>query len=263
MSYEHWDEAQRAPFLRSPWLPLALSALACALAVFAFFRQEAAIDAGRTAEVKALRVEHQLAQMQNESSAISGRINKLRKQGGSIAPLAARTLRSVFTIEAGNYLGTAFVAWVNDSGTYLITANHVIRDGGTREVTVTRKGGSWVGEVIKTDPKNDLALVRVDGHPQNAAPLWQRPWKGHPRTGEQLLLIGSPYGLGGTVTTGIVSRVTRKWVQTDAAANPGNSGGPAINRQGRVVGVLLAGGGENLNFAVRIERACARLRHCR
>jgi len=51
-------------------------------------------------------------------------------------------------------------------------------------------------------------------------------------------------------------------IQTDAAANPGNSGGPALNGKGRVVGVLLAGGGENINFAVRIERACNVLRRC-
>lgn len=74
--------------------------------------------------------------------------------------------------------------------------------------------------------------------------------------------MGSPYGLSGTVTTGIVSRVTPRMIQTDAAANPGNSGGPAVNREGRVVGVLLAGGGENINFAVRIERACKVLRAC-
>ncbi|HEU0337263.1 MAG TPA: trypsin-like peptidase domain-containing protein [Gaiellaceae bacterium] len=72
----------------------------------------------------------------------------------------------------------------------------------------------------------------------------------------------SPYGLEGTVTTGIVSRVTDNEIQTDAAANPGNSGGPAIDREGGVVGVLLAGGGENLNFTVPVRRACVRLRRC-
>ena len=51
-------------------------------------------------------------------------------------------------------------------------------------------------------------------------------------------------------------------IQTDAAANPGNSGGPALDRNGRVVGVLVSGAGENINFAVPIGRACARLRRC-
>jgi len=56
--------------------------------------------------------------------------------------------------------------------------------------------------------------------------------------------------------------VTRKEIQTDAAANPGNSGGPALDKRGRIVGVLVSGGGENINFAIRIERACAKLRSC-
>ena len=59
-----------------------------------------------------------------------------------------------------------------------------------------------------------------------------------------------------------MSRVTPKTIQTDAAANPGNSGGPALDRKGRVVGVLVSGGGQNINFAVRIEKACAKLRRC-
>jgi serine protease Do len=102
----------------------------------------------------------------------------------------------------------------------------------------------------------------VDGKPAGAAPLWQQPDTAPPRTGDELLLLGSPYGLQGTVTTGIVSRVTKKYIQTDAAANPGNSGGPAIDKQGRVVGVLVAGGGENINFAVPIRLVCSYLRAC-
>jgi serine protease Do len=60
----------------------------------------------------------------------------------------------------------------------------------------------------------------------------------------------------------MVSRITAIVIQTDAAANPGNSGGPAVDLQGRVVGVLVAGGGQNLNFAVPISRACDKLRNC-
>jgi len=56
--------------------------------------------------------------------------------------------------------------------------------------------------------------------------------------------------------------VTARAIQTDAAANPGNRGGPALDREGHVVGVLVAGGGENINFAVPIRLACAKLRRC-
>ena len=112
------------------------------------------------------------------------------------------------------------------------------------------------------DAKNDLAMIRLDAHPMGAVPLWQKSKRGVPAVGDELLLAGSPFGLSGTVTTGVVSRVTKKLVQTDAAANPGNSGGPAVDKQGRVVGVLVAGGGENINFAIRIDRMCAKLRSC-
>ena len=135
-------------------------------------------------------------------------------------------------------------------------------DGYDGPVELKRKRGEWQGEIVRRDPKNDLALVHVNGRPDGARPLWQKPVRGKPKTGDQLLLVGSPYGLSGTVTTGVVSRVTKRAVQTDAAANPGNSGGPAVDRKGSLVGVLVAGGGENLNFAIRIERACVSLRRC-
>ena len=96
-----------------------------------------------------------------------------------------------------------------------------------------------------------------------APPLWQKPNNGlSPLPGDTLLLVGSPYGLEGTVTTGIVSRVTYDAIQTDAAANPGNSGGPAVDAEGHVVGVLLSGGAENLNFTAPIQRACVTIRKC-
>src|SRR5205823_12893547 len=104
------------------------------------------------------------------------------------------------------------------------------------------------------DANNHPALIRRAAQPAGADPLWQKPRRGAPAVGDELLLAGRPFALSGTVTTGVVSRVTKKLVQTDAAANPGNSGGPAVDKQGRVVGVLVAGGGENINFAIRIDR---------
>src|SRR5262249_28456073 len=147
---------------------------------------------------------------------------------------------------------------------YLITANHVVSDAmsmGDSGVTLKQKNGSYSGTVIRTDETNDLAVIRTDAHV--GPPLWQKPKLDiAPVVGDQLVLVGSPYGLEGTVTEGVVSRITYDEIQTDAAANPGNSGGPAVDRSGQVVGVLLAGGGENLNFAVPIQRACVTLRTC-
>jgi S1-C subfamily serine protease len=262
---DSWDDTARGPRTSVQWLALVLAALACLLAAAAFFRQQSAIDAGRIAEVRAARVEHELKVLQESTALTDQRLRStqatIRKRSASVAPLAARVLKSVFTVEAGSSLGTGFLAWTNEDGSYLLTANHVV-EGQNRTVTITRKGGSWSAEVVAQDRSNDLALLRAEGRPTQAAPLWQSPRRSSATAGEQLLLVGSPFGLGGSVTTGIVSRVTKQYVQTDAAANPGNSGGPAVDRDGRVVGILVMGGGENVNFAVRIERACARLRRC-
>ena len=196
------------------------------------------------------------------SGRVKGAENEAKQANRGVAPLAERVLKSVFTVETDVGLGAGFAAWREGGALYLITANHVVEDAGSAFVTVTRKGGSWSGEIVRTDPKNDLAVIRVSGHPANAEPLWPDGKVHTPAQGDQLILVGSPFGLSGTVTTGIVSRVTRRAIQTDAAANPGNSGGPAIDRSGNIVGVLIAGGGQNINFAIRIDRACEKLRDC-
>jgi S1-C subfamily serine protease len=260
VSYDDFGTTTAAPRTTIVWIALGVAVLSLGIAVLSFARQQTAIDAAKVAQLHATRVERQLKGVYSDSRRLSKRISSTERDV-SLAPLARRAQKSVFTITAGPKLGTAFAAWRVPGGTYLITANHVV-DGHTGPVTIEKPGGSWEGEIVRRDRKNDLALVHVAGSPQGAPPLWQRPRTAKPRVGDRLVLAGSPYGLGGTITTGIVSRVTRRMIQTDAAANPGNSGGPAIDRKGRVVGVLLAGGGENINFAVRIDRACQTLRSC-
>lgn len=259
MSYDEFDN-RRAPWLRSPYISLALAVLAVAVAVTSFARQQRAIDAANVAVLKAQRIERELGFVNKDADKLAGRIRSTEREL-RVTGLAGRARKSVFTITAGNSLGTAFAAWRTQEGTFLITANHVV-SGWDGEITISRKNGEWEGDIVRRDSKNDLALVLVQGRPDGAPPLWQKPFKPKPKVGDRLLLVGSPYGLGGTVTTGIISRVTRKMIQTDAAANPGNSGGPAVDRKGRAVGILVSGGGENINFAVRIERACAKLRRC-
>jgi S1-C subfamily serine protease len=243
---------------------IALGALALSFVAYSQMRHD-------RSQVVALqgRVEQQLAKLRHRNAALGTKVNstaqQLKRKDAGIAPLAARVLKSVFTIQTPDgWLGAGFAAWRQDGDTYFVTANHVVSHTiENNYVDVKRKGGSWAGEVMVRDSANDLALIRVSGSPPGAAPLWQDVRSsGPPHAGDQLLLVGSPYGLEGTVTTGIVSRVTRRLIQTDAAANPGNSGGPAIDKQGHVVGVLVSGGGENLNFAVPIGRACVKLRSC-
>lgn len=243
---------------------IVLGALGCSVYSLVALRARDAEVAELRREVAGMRA--QVAALREGSSALAGRLTStertLRRRETGIAPLATRVLRSVFTIETPASIGTGFAAWREDGATYLVTAYHVVEDVPGAFVTVSRKGGSWSGEIAGTDPKHDLAVVRISGRPANAEPLWQAPRTKPPRTGHELLLIGSPFGLEGTVTTGVVSRVTKAYIQTDAAANPGNSGGPALDKAGHIVGVLVSGGGENINFAIPIRHVCKKLRDC-
>jgi S1-C subfamily serine protease len=255
---------------RPSWLLLAGGALlfvALVLSLLAYSGQRGLAENEREAWKKAVAaLEEDLDELEQDVGALTGKSaklqNRLKQREGGASGLAKKALKSVFTIETDTSLGAGFAAWEEAGVIYVITANHVVADARSAFVTISRKGGSWSGQIVHKDRKNDLALIRVSGRPRGAAPLWQQPRRATPSPGEELVLIGSPYGLGGTVTTGIVSRVTKKSVQTDAAANPGNSGGPALDLRGRIVGVLVAGGGQNLNFAIRINRACVKLRKC-
>jgi S1-C subfamily serine protease len=248
-------------------LSFALCIGALGLAAYALVHQRSLVQAEREQRTaQAARLQHQLTALKGRDTALTGRVHsavqKLDQKSAGLAPLATRVLRSVFTVHTPYGLGSGFVGWRRDDSSYVITAYHVVSNLIGSGVTLSRNGDSWGGELTAVDPVHDLALIRVDGKPSGAAPLWQQPYAKPPAVGDEVLLVGSPYGLEGTVTTGIVSRVTKKLIQTDAAANPGNSGGPAIDKQGRVVGVLVAGGGENLNFAVPIKQVCSYLRRC-
>ena len=202
----------------------------------------------------------QINDLRADLASLNGRVEMTdtrAKQG--LAPLAQRILHSVYTIETSEGSGSAWSAWKSNGSTYLITANHVT--AGERTVKVKQKTSTWRGRVVKSDEVNDISVVRVD---RNLGPaLWSDGSKqARPTVGETVILLGSPYGLEGTVTTGVVSRVTYNRIQTDAAANPGNSGGPAVDADGNIVGILVSGGGENINFAIPIQRACVTIRNC-
>ena len=267
MTYdETWDDT---PNRRLPLAPIAVvvALLALTASMYVLYRQSSVLTSERSARQAEIgHLQKQVTLLESRGAALAGRVGSaektLKRRDSGIAPLASRVLKSVFTVETDWGLGSGFIAWRDGSGSYLLTANHVVDGQITGAVTVSRKGGSWSGEVSAVDPKHDLAVIRISAKPAGARPLWQAPRTRPPRAGDQLLLLGSPYGLYGTVTTGIVSRVTGRAIQTDAAANPGNSGGPALDKEGHVVGVLVAGGGENINFAVPIRLVCAKLRRC-
>jgi S1-C subfamily serine protease len=224
---------------------------------------------------------HDVAQLHREITAMKGSLSVARRTNDVLAgrvrgltrrelkaklartDLAARVRKSVFTVTASLDEGTGWVAWVKGRDSYVITANHVVVlsvQHGDYAVRVHEGKRVWHGRIIKTDDGSDLALIRV--RHRIAPPLWQRPVYTPPLVGDELLLAGSPLGYEGSITSGVVGRVAFDEIQTDAAAYPGISGGPAVDAEGNVVGVLVSGEGENLNFAVPINRACIRLRRC-
>ena len=128
---------------------------------------------------------------------------------------------------------------------YVLTNNHVI--DGAREVTVTLPDKrEFQGKIVGTDPKTDLAVVKIDAKNLPAVP-WGDASK--LQVGEYVLAVGNPFGLNSTVTLGIVSALGRgrmgitqyeDFIQTDAAINPGNSGGALVNTKGELVGINTA-----------------------
>ncbi len=142
---------------------------------------------------------------------------------------------------------------------YVVTNNHVVKNA--TDVTLGLDDGRSVkAKVIGTDEKTDLALLKIEEHGMYPFTEWAA---GSPRIGDWVLAVGNPFGLGGTVTAGIVSARGRDigagpyddFIQIDAPVNRGNSGGPTFDIQGRVVGVNTAiyspsGGSVGIGFAI-------------
>jgi S1-C subfamily serine protease len=163
-----------------------------------------------------------------------------------------KALRSVVTIVAGTSQGTGFAY---GGQRRLVTNAHVVGSARTVEV-MTDNGRRFKGTVAAIDRRADLAVIRIS---ESIPPL---PGRGAPPAqGEDVFAIGSPLGLTGSVAKGIVSAVRKHGgttaIQTDVSVNPGNSGGPLIDLQGRVLGVNTSRlqGGEGIAFAVPISQA--------
>ena len=168
----------------------------------------------------------------------------------------------IFTEQAltGEGAGSGFI--IDENG-HIITNNHVV--AAANQVTVVfHDGFEAAAEIVGTDDDSDLAVIKVDGLPEDAHPLPVAD-SDLVYAGEQVVAIGNPFGYGGSMTTGIVSAVGRaipsgvtrfsipQAIQTDAAINPGNSGGPLLNMEGEVIGVnaqIRTAGGTMANSGV-------------
>jgi putative serine protease PepD len=169
----------------------------------------------------------------------------------------------------GNGSGVAFRR-TPDGGTYVLTNNHVVENA--TSITVGSPAGkSWPGTVVGRDPESDIAVVKIAG----VLPIIKLGDSKNLRVGQTVVAIGSPYGLEHSVTSGIVSALERTLsdvgttdrsqplidtIQTDAAINPGSSGGALVDRIGRLIGVNAAiysesGSAAGIGFAVPIDAA--------
>jgi putative serine protease PepD len=196
----------------------------------------------------------------------------------SVAGIAQRVLPSVVSINTrtvnGGGSGSGFVI---DSSGYILTNNHVISDaaqsGGKIEVSLN-DGSTYIGKVIGRDASFDLAVLKIDATGLKALQFGDSD---KIAVGDAVIAIGSPLGLSGTVTTGIISAKDRavttgdsstessfiNALQTDAAINPGNSGGPLVDATGAVIGINSAiaslgsswqAGSIGLGFAIPINQ---------
>ena len=189
-------------------------------------------------------------------------------QSATLAAVAAKTSPSVVTIMVPIQGGTAEGSGVIVDGQgRIITNNHVV-DEATGGATVQLSNGRTVpAQILRTDPTHDLALLQVDATGLTPATLGDSD---SVQVGDTVLAFGSPLGLSGTVTSGIVSALDRDaqdlnlsdLIQTDAPINSGNSGGPLVDAAGQVIAINVAnastsqgGGSIGIGFAIPIDTA--------
>jgi V8-like Glu-specific endopeptidase len=193
-------------------------------------------------------------------ASLLGMAGTLLGEGGlDTAQIVKRVAPTVVVIrgktDSGSALGSGFV--VSKDGK-IVTNLHVIRDMKTAAVQLANGDEFDSVSILATDERRDLAILQVTGYNLPAAELGDSE---SVTVGDRVVVVGAPQGLEGTVTAGILSSVRDndgfKVLQTDAAVNPGNSGGPLVDQKGRVIGVasFKLRSTEGLNFAVPINYA--------
>jgi putative serine protease PepD len=183
----------------------------------------------------------------------------------TIGEIYERAHRGVVEITAGSGAGQAQGSgFVLDADGHLVTNQHVV-DGAERISVLFSDGSTHSARLVGTDPSTDLAVIRVDAPEALLEPL-ELGDSAEVAVGDAVVALGSPFGFEGTVTSGIVSALHRQMtapnnftildsIQTDAAINHGNSGGPLLDGRGRVIGVNAqieseSGGNDGVGFAI-------------
>jgi S1-C subfamily serine protease len=158
---------------------------------------------------------------------------------------------------------------VLDKQGHILTNYHVVEDANKMWVTLPGGKDPYEGEVVGEDPDNDIAVLKINAPPEELFPV-PLGISDNLRVGQRVYTLGNPFGLEGTLTTGIISNLNRTLpsrtghdmksiIQTDAAMNPGNSGGPLLDTSGRLVGMNVAiatktGQSAGLGFAIPVNR---------
>jgi putative serine protease PepD len=224
-------------------------------------------------------VAHKQSAISTLDTPVEGDDDNDRAPAGAVEQVAARVLPSVVQINvSGGDVGGKGSGIIISSDGDILTNNHVVEVAADKNegsiIVVFNDGSTGKAKILGRDPLTDTAVIKVAG--KSGLPAATLGSSGSLRIGQPVIALGSPFGLSGSVTTGIVSALNRPAnfadeegaagasfpsIQTDAAINPGNSGGPITDMQGRVVGIStgiaasLGGGFEGVAFALPIDLA--------
>jgi len=218
------------------------------------------------ADLSDLRRQERAAAAANAS--LNSELSGLKQAQFDVAGVARQVQPSVVTIGTARGFGSGFVVLSRDGTSSIVTNFHVVASAvstGERTVLVGLRNGSVQGTIVKVSEENDLALITVT----TSLPALALA-TGTPGVGDPVLVAGTPRGLEGSVTSGIVSGLRTfggmPFIQLSAPTSPGNSGGPVVDRAGKVLGVVTmkdtAPGTEGLSFAIPFFRVCAVLIAC-
>jgi S1-C subfamily serine protease len=251
-------------------LMLALVALVAAgrepdapsLAAFEAAQAADAVEASATSEELAA-LSGRIAALESENAELNGTVAELEANEAARPPtvpeIADAALRSVVTVSTRFGLGTGFAVEDPTGDVYIITNYHVVESvwiGGGRTVDIAYDDEELSGRIVNVSVAHDLAAIGpVEGIPAIATS------KAAPTVGADVVVIGSPYGFDGTVATGVVSALREERIQFSAPVSPGNSGGPLIDGDGVVIGVVVekvsAQEAEGLSFAIPMDVVCS------
>jgi len=189
-----------------------------------------------------------------------------QKCNPAVVNITAVTLTRDFFFDIVPQKGVGSGAVISPEG-YIVTNDHVVGNAQNVEVTLSDKT-QFPAKVVGTDPDSDLAVLKIDPKGKKLTAL-EFAASDILAVGQKVLAIGNPFGLGGSLTVGVISslgrdirtqtdRLIKDIIQTDAAINPGNSGGPLMDSSGRLIGinaqiVSRSGGSEGIGFAINVK----------